>query len=212
MRPHFFPFTEPSVEVDVSCFNCNDGVTADGERCPLCKGTAWIEILGAGMVDPNVFEYVREYGYDPEKVQGFAFGMGIERIAMLKPRGPRPAPALRQRRPLPGAVRMIARRRPRCASRWNGCTSTAGPSSTPHALGERLAMTGTEVERDRAPRRRRARALRRRQGARGRQAPRRRPAQRVPGRHRRRVSPRRSSAARRTSPPARRLRSPRPAR
>ena len=84
MRPHFFPFTEPSVEVDVSCFNCTDGVTADGERCPLCKGTAWIEILGAGMVDPNVFEYVREYGYDPEKVQGFAFGMGIERIAMLK--------------------------------------------------------------------------------------------------------------------------------
>src|ERR1700761_9371701 len=84
LRPHFFPFTEPSVEVDVSCFNCTDGVTADGQRCPLCKGTAWIEILGAGMVDPNVFEYVREYGYDPEQVQGFAFGMGIERIAMLK--------------------------------------------------------------------------------------------------------------------------------
>ena len=84
MRPHFFPFTEPSVEVDVSCFNCTDGVTADGQRCPLCKGTTWIEILGAGMVDPNVFEYVREYGYDPEKVQGFAFGMGIERIAMLR--------------------------------------------------------------------------------------------------------------------------------
>ncbi len=84
MRPHFFPFTEPSVEVDVSCFNCIDGVTADGQRCPLCKGTAWIEILGAGMVDPNVFEHVRDYGYDPEQVQGFAFGMGIERIAMLK--------------------------------------------------------------------------------------------------------------------------------
>jgi phenylalanyl-tRNA synthetase alpha chain len=84
LRPHFFPFTEPSVEVDVSCFNCVGGVTADGERCPLCKGTAWIEILGSGMVDPNVFEYVREHGYDPEKVQGFAFGMGIERIAMLK--------------------------------------------------------------------------------------------------------------------------------
>jgi phenylalanyl-tRNA synthetase alpha chain len=84
LRPHFFPFTEPSVEVDVSCFNCNQGVTAEGERCPLCKGEAWIEILGAGMVDPNVFEYVREHGYDPEKVQGFAFGMGIERIAMLK--------------------------------------------------------------------------------------------------------------------------------
>jgi phenylalanyl-tRNA synthetase alpha chain len=84
MRPHFFPFTEPSVEVDVSCFNCKQGVTADGRRCPLCKGTAWIEILGAGMVDPNVFAHVSDHGYDPEKVQGFAFGMGIERIAMLK--------------------------------------------------------------------------------------------------------------------------------
>jgi phenylalanyl-tRNA synthetase alpha chain len=84
LRPHFFPFTEPSVEVDVSCFNCTDGFSADGQRCPLCKGTAWIEILGAGMVDPNVFEHVRENGYDPERIQGFAFGMGIERIAMLK--------------------------------------------------------------------------------------------------------------------------------
>ncbi len=94
LRPHVFPFTEPSVEVDVSCFNCTDGVVGAprgsasepglGERCPLCKGTAWIEILGAGMVDPNVLEYVRDHGYDPEKVQGFAFGMGIERIAMLK--------------------------------------------------------------------------------------------------------------------------------
>ena len=84
LRPHFFPFTEPSVEVDVSCFNCMQGVTADGQRCPVCKGNAWIEILGAGMVDPNVFEHVRDYGYDPERVQGFAFGMGIERIAMLK--------------------------------------------------------------------------------------------------------------------------------
>ncbi len=84
LRPHFFPFTEPSVEVDVSCFNCRDGVTREGARCPLCKGTGWIEILGAGEVDPNVFEYVREHGYDPEKHQGFAFGMGIERIAFLK--------------------------------------------------------------------------------------------------------------------------------
>jgi phenylalanyl-tRNA synthetase alpha chain len=84
LRPHFFPFTEPSVEVDVSCFNCVDGVTADGQRCPLCKGTAWIEILGSGMVDPNVLAGVADHGYDPETVQGFAFGMGIERIAMLK--------------------------------------------------------------------------------------------------------------------------------
>jgi phenylalanyl-tRNA synthetase alpha chain len=84
LRPHFFPFTEPSVEVDVSCFNCTDGFLADGSRCHLCKGEGWIEILGAGEVDPNVFEYVREHGYDPERVQGFAFGMGIERIAFLK--------------------------------------------------------------------------------------------------------------------------------
>jgi phenylalanyl-tRNA synthetase alpha chain len=84
LRPHFFPFTEPSVEVDVSCFNCRDGVTAGGTRCGLCKGTGWIEILGAGMVDPNVFGYVRDHGYDPERIQGFAFGMGVERIAFLK--------------------------------------------------------------------------------------------------------------------------------
>jgi phenylalanyl-tRNA synthetase alpha chain len=84
LRPDYFPFTEPSVEVDVSCFNCVGGSLTDGGRCPICKGTAWLEILGAGMVDPNVFEYVRDNGYDPEEVQGFAFGMGIERIAMLK--------------------------------------------------------------------------------------------------------------------------------
>jgi phenylalanyl-tRNA synthetase alpha chain len=84
LRPHFFPFTEPSVEVDVSCFNCRDGLTREGSRCPLCKGTGWIEILGAGMVDPNVLGHVREHGYDPERVQGFAFGMGVERIAFLK--------------------------------------------------------------------------------------------------------------------------------
>jgi phenylalanyl-tRNA synthetase alpha chain len=85
MRPHFFPFTEPSVEVDVSCFRCGGGGTLDsGERCNLCKGQGWIEILGAGMVDPNVLGFVAESGYDPDRVQGFAFGMGVERIAMLK--------------------------------------------------------------------------------------------------------------------------------
>ena len=84
-RPGFFPFTEPSVEVDVSCFRCGgSGRLEDGSRDPLCKGVGWIEILGAGVVDPNVFGFVRENGYDPERVQGFAFGMGIERIAMLK--------------------------------------------------------------------------------------------------------------------------------
>ena len=84
IRPHFFPFTEPSVEVDVSCFACSGTGAVGGERCSLCKGTGWLEILGAGMVDPNVFGFVADNGYDPERVQGFAFGMGIERIAMLK--------------------------------------------------------------------------------------------------------------------------------
>jgi phenylalanyl-tRNA synthetase alpha chain len=74
-RPHFFPFTEPSAEVDVSCGICG------GEGCRFCKGTGWLEILGCGMVDPNVFGYV---GIDPERYTGFAFGMGVERIAALK--------------------------------------------------------------------------------------------------------------------------------
>ncbi|MBB5182808.1 phenylalanine--tRNA ligase subunit alpha [Catenisphaera adipataccumulans] len=74
-RPSYFPFTEPSVEVDVTCHICN------GKGCPTCKGTGWIEILGAGEVHPNV---LRMAGYDPEKCSGFAFGVGIERIAMLK--------------------------------------------------------------------------------------------------------------------------------
>ncbi len=84
-RPGFFPFTEPSVEVDVSCFRCGgSGQLSDGTRDSICKGTGWIEILGSGMVDPNVFGFVEANGYDPERIQGFAFGMGIERIAMLK--------------------------------------------------------------------------------------------------------------------------------
>jgi len=80
VRPHFFPFTEPSVEVDVSCFNC----ARDGSPCSVCKAEGWLEILGAGMIDPNVFEYVRDHGYDPDRIQGWAFGIGIERVAMLK--------------------------------------------------------------------------------------------------------------------------------
>ena len=74
-RPHHFPFTEPSAEVDISCFMCG------GKGCRLCKGEGWIEILGAGMVHPNV---LRNCGIDPEEYSGFAFGMGVERIAMLK--------------------------------------------------------------------------------------------------------------------------------
>jgi len=74
-RPSFFPFTEPSAEVDIGCVMCG------GSGCRVCKGTGWLEILGAGMVDPEVF---RAVGYDPDEVTGFAFGMGIERIAMLR--------------------------------------------------------------------------------------------------------------------------------
>jgi phenylalanyl-tRNA synthetase alpha chain len=74
-RPSFFPFTEPSAEVDIGCVICQ------GQGCRVCGGTGWLEILGSGMVDPEVFRIV---GYDPEEVTGFAFGMGIERIAMLK--------------------------------------------------------------------------------------------------------------------------------
>ena len=84
LRGHFFPFTEPSVEVDVSCFNCKGGYLKDGSRCHLCKGEGWIEILGAGELDPNIYSYVADDRYDPEKVQGFAWGMGVERIAFLK--------------------------------------------------------------------------------------------------------------------------------
>jgi phenylalanyl-tRNA synthetase alpha chain len=85
LRPHFFPFTEPSVEVDVTCFKCGrKGRLKSGERCNLCKGQGWIEILGAGMVDPNVLGFVESHGYDAERVQGFAFGIGVERVAMLR--------------------------------------------------------------------------------------------------------------------------------
>lgn len=76
LRPSFFPFTEPSIEVDVSCFLCKIDST-----CKICKGSGWIEILGAGMVDPEVFHACK---YDSERYSGFAFGLGIERIAMLK--------------------------------------------------------------------------------------------------------------------------------
>jgi phenylalanyl-tRNA synthetase alpha chain len=76
LRPSFFPFTEPSAETDISCIICKGH-----GRCSVCGGKGWLEILGAGMVNPEVF---REAGYDPEKVSGFAFGMGVERIAMLK--------------------------------------------------------------------------------------------------------------------------------
>lgn len=74
-RPHFFPFTEPSAEVDIQCAVCK------GKGCRMCKDSGWVEIMGCGMVDPEVLKAV---GYDPDEVSGFAFGMGIERVAMLR--------------------------------------------------------------------------------------------------------------------------------
>ena len=80
-RPSFFPFTEPSAEIDIQCVICGgDGMTQQ-RQCRVCKGSGWLEILGTGMIDPEVFKFV---GYDPERVSGFAFGLGVERIAMLK--------------------------------------------------------------------------------------------------------------------------------
>jgi phenylalanyl-tRNA synthetase alpha chain len=76
--PSFFPFTEPSADVQITCFKCG------GKGCRLCKQSGWIELLGCGMVDPNVFKFVEQNGYDARKVSGFAFGMGVERITMLK--------------------------------------------------------------------------------------------------------------------------------
>jgi phenylalanyl-tRNA synthetase alpha chain len=83
-RPSFFPFTEPSAEMMVSCFICGGSGQRGSEPCRPCKTTGWIEILGCGMVDPNVFEFVKHNGYDSKKVSGFAFGMGADRIAILK--------------------------------------------------------------------------------------------------------------------------------
>jgi phenylalanyl-tRNA synthetase alpha chain len=83
-RPSFFPFTEPSAELYVTCFICGGSGRRGPEPCRPCKQTGWIEVLGCGMVDPNVFEFVKDNGYDPRRVSGFAFGMGVDRLALLK--------------------------------------------------------------------------------------------------------------------------------
>ena len=83
-RPSFFPFTEPSAELYVTCFICGGSGKRGVDPCRPCKQTGWIEVLGCGMVDPNVFEFVKDNGYDPKKISGFAFGMGVDRLALLK--------------------------------------------------------------------------------------------------------------------------------
>ena len=109
LRPSYFQFTEPSVEMDVSCFVCG----GTDPNCKVCKGAGWLEMLGAGMVDPGVLE---EVGYDPEEYTGYAFGMGPDRMAMVKYACPGPSPVLRGRPPLPASV-LILRRDSTCAFR-----------------------------------------------------------------------------------------------
>ncbi len=144
LRPHFFPFTEPSVEVDVSCFNCDGkGFLRDGSRCNLCKGEGWLEVLGAGEVDPNVYSYVptseaNAPGYDPEKVQGFAWGMGVERIAMLKHGVPDLRLYYDNDLQVPGAVLV------RVPLNW--LREYCDPALDVHQIEERLTLTGTKVE------------------------------------------------------------------
>ena len=144
LRPHFFPFTEPSVEVDVSCFHCDgEGHLRDGSRCYLCKGEGWLEVLGAGEVDPNVYSYVatnehNSPGYDPERVQGFAWGMGIERIAMLM----HGIPDLRLY--YENDLRFLEQFWMRVPETW--LREYCDPDLDIAGVEERLTMTGTKVE------------------------------------------------------------------
>ena len=131
MRTSFFPFTEPSVEFDVTCFLC------DGQGCAVCKHSGWIEMGGAGWVDPDVF---RTVGLDPDEWQGFAFGFGIERIAHAPARPARPARVLGERHPRAGAVLMKV---PVSA----GCASTSSSTLPVEELARRLVFTSCEVDR-----------------------------------------------------------------
>ena len=169
--PGFFPFTEPSVEVDVSCFRCGgSGSCSDGSSAtPLCKGTGWIEILGSGMVDPNVFGFVQEQRLRPRARPGLRVRHGDRADRDAQARRPRPAHVLRERRPGAGAVPMkvpyqLAARVLRSRA-WR-------PRSSPSCS----ALRTTEVERISARRRPLGRRLRGRQGGLGRAAPERRPA------------------------------------
>ena len=139
-RPGFFPFTEPSVEVDVSCFRCGGSGPAAGWLArPALQGVGWIEILGAGMVDPNVFGFVRESGYDPERDPGVRVRDGDRADRDAQVRGPGPAQVLRERRPRPGAVPM------RAPVSW--LRPTAIPASRSRSSADELAMHSIEVER-----------------------------------------------------------------
>ncbi len=113
-RPSFFPYTEPSADVFIGCQMCK------GSGCGMCKRTGWLEILGCGMVHPAVFEAV---GYDPRRITGFAFGMGIERVAMLAYRAGRHPAVLRKRPALPGTVSDMKVSSPGCGISWRSRTA-----------------------------------------------------------------------------------------
>ena len=139
LRPHFFPFTEPRVELDVSCFNCKQGFLRDGSRCPLCKGTAWIEILGAGMVDPNLYSLRARVRLRRRPPPGLRLGHGDRADRLPQARRARPAHVLRERPSTSGAIRM------RLPLFW--LTDYVDPGLEASKLATRLAMTGTEVDR-----------------------------------------------------------------
>ncbi len=139
-RPGFFPFTEPSVEVDVSCFRCGgSGQLPDGSRDPLCKGIGWIEILGAGMVDPNVYGFVRRQRLRPGAGPGLRLRHGDRADRDAQVRRPRPAQVLRERRPRPGAVPM------RVPDSW--LRAYCDPGLSVEEVADELAMHSIEVER-----------------------------------------------------------------
>ena len=200
LRPHYFPFTEPSVEFDVSCFSCGgSGRLRDGARDPLCKGTGWIEGGGAGMVDPNVFGFVREARLRPRPRAGLRVRPRHRPHGDAEARRARPAPAVRERPALPGAVLMH--------DPGLMAEGVLRPGQDADQLATTLALSGTEVERvasvgiprvdgNGEPVPHRARAGRRAASRRG-------PAARVHRAAQRRRTSARSCAARRTSPPAR---------
>ena len=132
LRPHFFPFTEPSVEVDISCFNC----ARDGSPCRVCRAEGWVEILGAGMVDPALYGFVA--GYDENTHTGFAWGLGIERVAATAPRYPRHSAAVGERPEVHGAVRM------KVPVSW--LRDYVQFDLPVPELAELMSMTGTKVE------------------------------------------------------------------
>ena len=133
LRPSFFPFTEPSAEVDMSCVFC------DGKGCRVCKHTGWLEISGCGMVHPNV---LKASGVDAERYTGYAFGAGIDRLAMLKLRRQRPQIVLRERAALPAAVPAVSRMK----LPYSWLTEWVRAPWPVGELGARLTMAGFELE------------------------------------------------------------------